>query len=182
MYEQKFKEKKEFIEKVIQIDRISRTVKGGRRIRFRALVVIGNMAGKVGVGIAKAQEVVIAISKAVNVAKKNIIEIHLKNETIPHEIKIKSGSALIFLKPAQKGTSIVAGGSVRSVLELAGIKNVVGKILGSNNKINNVNATIEALKIFAQEKPAFIKNAEKSMTTQKDEAIISKKISAKKTI
>ncbi len=144
----KDKKEKEFIEKVIQIDRISRTVKGGRRIRFRALVVIGDQKGRVGIGVAKAQEVVTAITKAVSKAKKKIITVPIKNGTIPHEIKIKSGSALVFLKPAPVGTSIVAGGSVRSVLELAGIKNIVGKILGSSNKINNVKATFEALQSF----------------------------------
>lgn len=147
MYKKEKKEK-EFIEKVIQIDRISRTVKGGRRIRFRALVVIGDQKGRVGIGIAKAQEVVTAITKAVSKAKKKIINVPITHGTIPHEIKIKSGSALVFLKPAPKGTSVVAGGSVRSVLELSGIKNVVGKILGSSNKINNVKATFEALKSF----------------------------------
>lgn len=139
---------KEYIEKVIQIDRISRTVKGGRRIRFRALVVIGNMKGKVGIGVAKAQEVVVAINKAINEAKKNILDVKIINDTIPHEIKYKYKSAVVFLKPAPKGTSIIAGGSVRSVLELAGIKNIVGKIIGSNNKMNNVQATYQALQKF----------------------------------
>jgi len=138
----------EYIEKVIQLDRISRTVKGGRRIRFRALVVIGNKKGRVGIGIAKAQEVVVAINKAINVAKKNIVDITIIKDTIPHEMKIKHGSALVFLKPARPGTSIIAGGSVRAVLELAGIKNVVAKILGTSNKINNVQATFLALQKF----------------------------------
>lgn len=148
----RIKQEKEFAEKVIQINRISRTVKGGRRIRFRALVAIGNEKGKVGIGIGKAQEVVTAISKAVNKAKKNIIQVPIINQTIPHQIKIKSGSALIFLKPAPVGTSIIAGGSVRSVLALAGVKNVVGKILGSSNKINNVKATFKALQNFKEMK------------------------------
>lgn len=142
------KNQSEFIEKVIEISRISRTVKGGRRIRFRALVVIGDMKNRVGIGIAKAQEVVGAISKALAEAKKNVITIKTINETIPHDIRYKFGSAVIYLKPAPKGTSIVAGGSLRAVLELAGIKNVVGKILGSNNKINNVYATYNALQSF----------------------------------
>lgn len=150
--EKNFKTKKEFVEKVIEIDRISRTVKGGRRIRFRALVVIGNMNGRVGIGIGKAQEVVIGINKAINQAKKNMIDVKIVNDTILHEIKIKSCGAKVFLKPAKKGTSIIAGGSVRAVLELAGIKNVVGKILGSSNKINNVKATFEALKILSSNK------------------------------
>lgn len=143
-------EKKEYIEKVIQIDRVSRTVKGGRRIRFRALVVLGNQKGKVGMGVGKAQEVVAAIGKAVNQAKKNLIEVPIINETIPHEIKIKQGSSLILLKPASKGTSIIAGGSVRSVLELAGIKNVVGKTFGTSNKINNVKAVLFALQTLKE--------------------------------
>lgn len=147
-------QEKEFIEKVIQIDRISRTVKGGRRIRFRALVVVGNQAGRIGIGVAKAQEVVSAITKAVNIAKKNMLDIEIKNETIPHELRFKQGSAIVFLKPASKGTSIIAGGSVRAVLELAGIKNVVAKILGSSNKINNVQTTFEALKYFKRTKLA----------------------------
>lgn len=147
------KNQSEFIEKVIEIGRICRTVKGGRRIRFRALVVIGDMKGRVGIGIAKAQEVVGAISKALSEAKKNIITINIVNETIPHDIKYKFGSAVVYLKPAPKGTSIVAGGSLRAVLELAGIKNVVGKILGSNNKINNVYATYYALQSFISRKP-----------------------------
>lgn len=148
MYKKNKEQTKEYIEKVIQIDRISRTVKGGRRIRFRALVVIGNMKGKVGIGVAKAQEVVTAIGKAINEAKKNIVEIKTVNDTIPHEIKYKYKSAIVFLKPAPKGTSIIAGGSVRSVLELSGIKNIAGKILGSSNKINNVLATYYALQSF----------------------------------
>lgn len=159
------KKEKEFIEKVIQIDRISRTVKGGRRIRFRALVVIGDQKGRVGFGIAKAQEVVTAISKAITKAKKEIINVPIVDGTILHEIKVKSGSAVIFLKPARAGTSIIAGGSVRSVLELSGIKNVVGKILGSSNKINNVKATFKALQSFIivnNSKSKFIKNENSS--------------------
>lgn len=160
---------KEYIEKVIQIDRISRTVKGGRRIRFRALVVVGNMAGRVGIGIAKAQEVVSAISKAIAIANKNMIDVDIKNETVPHELRIKLGSSIIFLKPASKGTSIIAGGSVRAVLELAGIKNVVAKILGSSNKINNVQAAFEALKYFKKTKLSENRNSHISQTTTQKE-------------
>lgn len=138
----------EFEEKVVQVDRVSRTVKGGKRIRFRALVVIGNRNGKVGMGIGKAQEVLSAVNKAVSRAKKHIINVPIVNDTIPHEVKIKYGSAILFLKPAGKGTSIIAGGSVRSVIELTGIKNILSKILGSSNKINNVKATLLALQSF----------------------------------
>lgn len=149
MQKDKFKKQpKEFVEKVIKIDRISRTVKGGRRIRFRALVAIGDEKSRVGVATAKAVEVVTAITKAVKKAEKNMIEVPIVNGTIPHQVRIKSGSALILLKPAKKGTSIIAGGSVRSILELAGVKNVVGKIFGTSNKMNNVKATFEALQSF----------------------------------
>jgi len=136
----------EFEEKVIQVDRVSRTVKGGKRMRFRALVVIGNRKGKVGAGIGKAQEVLTAVQKAVAKAKKNIIEVPIINDTIPHEVKVSYGSSEILFKPAGSGTSVIAGGSVRAVLELAGIKNVLSKIIGSSNKINNVKATLIALK------------------------------------
>lgn len=140
------KEKKEFEERVIEVSRVSRTVKGGRRLRFRALVAIGNRQGKVGIGIGKANEVVIAVTKAVNQARKNLIAVPIVNDSIPHEVKLKYGSAVVFLKPALPGTSIIAGSSVRPVIELAGIKNILSKIFGSSNKINNVQATIEALR------------------------------------
>lgn len=146
MVKEKTKEgKSEFEEKVIQVDRVSRTVKGGKRIRFRALVVIGNHQGKVGMGLGKAQEVLLAIQKAATRAKKQLIEVPIINDTIPHEVKFSFGSAQLFLKPAGSGTSIIAGGAVRTVIELAGIKNILSKILGSPNKINNVKATILAL-------------------------------------
>lgn len=138
-------EKKEFEEKVIEIDRVSRTVKGGKRMRFRALVVIGNRKGKVGMGIGKANEVAGAVTKAANQAKKHLITIPIVNDTIAHEIKFHFGGARIYLMPAKPGTSIIAGGSVRNVIELSGIKNILSKILGSSNKINNVKATLLAL-------------------------------------
>lgn len=140
----------EYEEKVVQVDRVSRTVKGGKRMRFRALVVIGNRKGKVGIGIGKAQEVLIAVQKAVSHAKKELIEVPIVNDTIPHEIKVSSGGATVFLKPAGVGTSIIAGGSVRAVIELSGIKNILSKIIGSSNKINNVKATILALKLLKE--------------------------------
>jgi len=144
-------EKKEFDKKVLQVDRVARTVAGGKRIRFRALVIMGNRAGKVGIGIGKASEVVDAVNKASKIAEKEMIEVPIVEGTIPHRIEIFSGSAHIILKPATGGTSIVAGGAVRTICELAGIKNIVGKILGTANKINNAKATIEAFKILAKE-------------------------------
>lgn len=140
-------EKKEFEEKVIEISRISRTVKGGRRIRFRALVVIGNKNGKAGFGVAKSSEVVDAIVKAVRKAKKKMTTINLTGDkSIPREIKIKFASAQIILKPASVGTSLVAGGPVRSVVEAFGINNIISKSLGSANKVNIVKAVFLALK------------------------------------
>jgi len=137
---------KEFEEHLVQLDRISYVVAGGKRMRFRALVVIGNKNGKVGFGLAKALEVPKAVQKAVTMAKKNIIEVPIVRETIAYPIQVKFGSAVVLLKPAPSGTSVKAGGAVRIVLEHAGVKNVTGKILGSPNKINNVKATIEALR------------------------------------
>lgn len=139
-------EKKEFAEEVVHIDRISRTVAGGRRIRFRAAVVVGNQKGKVGIGVAKASEVILAVQKAINLAKKNLIEVPIVNDTIPHEVEERFGAAKVYLKPASSGTGIIAGGAVRAVANLAGIKNILSKILGSQNQINNLKATINALK------------------------------------
>lgn len=156
---EKEKQFKEFEEKVIEINRVSRTVKGGRRLRFRALVAIGNKKGKVGFGIGKANEVAIAVAKAVKEANKNIIEIPIINDTIPCEIKYKYGSACVFLKPAAPGTSVIAGGSVRAIIELAGIKNILSKIYGSSNKINNVVATIQALQSLKKFNKAKVKSA-----------------------
>jgi len=137
---------KEFEEKVIQINRISKKTQGGNKMRFSALVVVGDKKGKVGVALGKANDVLSAIRKGTRLAKKKLFKIPMEGSTISHQIEIKRGAAQILMKPAPIGTGIVAGGSVRSVLEVAGIQNVVAKILGSNNKINNVYATFEALK------------------------------------
>lgn len=150
----------EFDKKVLQVDRISRTVRGGRRIRFRALVILGNRAGRVGIGIGKAAEVVEAVEKGNRAAKRNLINVPISKGTIPHQIEVSKGAAHILLKPAKEGTSIVAGGTIRTICDLAGIQNIVGKILGTANKINNSKATIEAFKKLAEEKDAqsFTKN------------------------
>lgn len=141
----------EFDKKVLQVDRISRTVRGGRRIRFRALVILGNHAGKVGIGVGKAAEVVEAVEKASRLARKNLIDVSIIKGTIPYQIEVYSGAAHILLKPAKEGTSIVAGGTIRAICDLAGIKNIVGKILGTANKINNSKATIKAFQILLKE-------------------------------
>lgn len=139
------KPRSEFEERIIQVDRVTYVVAGGKRLRFRVLVVIGDRKGRVGYGIGKATEVPESVKKAVTEAKKNLVTIPIINGTIAHELNYHFGAAHIFLKPAKAGTSIIAGGSVRAVLELAGIKNILSKILGTSNKINNVKATIEAL-------------------------------------
>lgn len=135
----------EFEEKVIQIDRVTRVVKGGRRMRFRATVVVGNKAGRVGVGIEKGNEVMTAVQKAVASAKKNMIDVTLKGTTIAHEVSGRKGGAYVFLKPASEGTGVIAGGAVRAVLESAGVHDILSKMIGSNSKINNAYATILAL-------------------------------------
>lgn len=135
----------EMSERVVGIDRISRTVKGGRRIRFRALMIIGDHNGKVGMGVAKANDVQTAIGKAKNKANKSMIQVPIVNDSIAHEVMQVFGTTRVILKPAPKGHSIIAGGAVRSVVELCGIKNIVSKSLGSSNAINNATATFMAL-------------------------------------
>lgn len=142
----KREEKDEFEQKVIDIARVTRVMAGGKRMRFRACVVIGNKAGKIGMAVRKGADVSMAINKAVTAARKHILLVRIINETIPHKIIAKFGAAKVLLKPAPAGTGIRAGGPIRSVLDLAGIKNIVSKMLGSKNKINNVHATILALK------------------------------------
>ncbi len=136
----------DYEEKNLEIARVTRVTKGGKRMRFRALMVIGNRKGRVGFGLAKSMDVADATSKATAQARKALLSVPIHNETIPHEVHAKFGGARVLLKPAPAGTGIKAGGAVRAALELAGIPNVVSKILGSNNKSNNVKATFEALK------------------------------------
>lgn len=138
-------DEKKFEEQVIDIDRVARVVKGGRRFRFRALVVVGDRKSKVGVGVSKGGDVQSAIGKAVEVAKKNMITVPIENETIPHDSQRKVGGANILLLPASKGTGLIAGGVVRVIVELGGVKNIMSKSIGSSNKINCAYATIEAL-------------------------------------
>ncbi len=139
------KEEKEFDERVVHIDRVARVVKGGRRFRFRALVVIGDHKSRVGIGTAKGADVTAAVQKAVDVAKKNLVTIPVYKDTIPHEAEAKVSGARILIKPASPGTGLIAGGVVRVVLEVGGIRNALSKSLGSANKINVAYATLEAL-------------------------------------
>lgn len=139
-------EPKEYQEVVINIDRVSRVVKGGRRFRFKALVVVGNDKGKVGIGVAKGADVQAAIAKATEVAKKNIITIAVDKDTIPHDCELQFSGARVLIKPASPGTGIIAGGVVRSILGVTGIRDILTKSLGSTNKVNIAYATIEALR------------------------------------
>ena len=135
-----------FISKLLGLDRVTRVSAGGRRLRFRAVVVVGNKSGKVGVGVAKGLDVVQAIEKATKLAKKNVIEVIIINGTIPHQVEAKFGAARILLKPQYKGKGLVAGGTVRVICYLSGIQDVSSKIIGkTGNKLNNARATILAL-------------------------------------
>lgn len=140
------RDRNEFDQKVVEVKRVTRVVAGGKRMRFRALVVIGDHKGKVGMGLKKGADVSESVNKAVNAAKKNMITLPLINETIPHVLNVKYKSSSLMFKPARPGTGVIAGGAVRSVVELAGVKNVVCKMLGSNNKVNNVKAVFAAFK------------------------------------
>lgn len=137
---------KEFDEVTINIDRVSRTVAGGRRMRFKALVVIGNHKNKVGIGVAKGNDVTSAVQKATSKAKKNMITFAMDGETICHEVEAKVTGADVLMKPAAPGTGIIAGGVVRSIIGLTGVKNLISKSLGSTNKVNIAYAVIEGLK------------------------------------
>jgi small subunit ribosomal protein S5 len=138
-------EKREYEHKVLDIARVARVMAGGRRFSFRATVVIGDRKGKVGVGIGKGADTAIAIDKAINAAKKKMIQIDISTGTIPVDVEAKFGSAKIILKPAKEGKGIVAGGAVRTVVDYAGIKNITAKMLGGKNKLNNARATVQAL-------------------------------------
>jgi small subunit ribosomal protein S5 len=138
----------EFDQRVVELARVTRVMAGGKRMRFRALIVVGNKKGKVGVGLAKGADVSLAVEKAATKARKSLIQVPLKGDTLPHEITVKYKSAKVILRPAPTGTGIIAGGPVRVVLEMAGVPNVVSKILGSPNKINNVRAVIKAFGQF----------------------------------
>lgn len=135
----------EFEQKLVDLARVTRVMAGGKRLRFRACIVIGNRKGQVGFAVAKGADVTIAVDKAARKARKKLISANLIKGTIPHEVRVKFKAAQIILKPAPQGTGVISGGAVRSVLELVGVQNVVSKILGSNNKINNVAATFLAL-------------------------------------
>ncbi len=142
------REEKEFEQKILDLARVTRVTKGGKRMRFRATVVVGDRKGRVGFGVAKGNDVTLSVNKAARYAKQDLIQIPLKDETIPHETKAKFGASVVLLKPAPQGTGIKAGGAVRTVLELAGVPNITAKILRGKNKINTLKATQIALSTF----------------------------------
>lgn len=168
------REKPEFDQKLLDLARVTRVVKGGRRFSFRATMVIGNRKGRVGLGVAKGTDVSVAITKAVADAKKNMVNVVRTDSTISFEVREKFGAAKVMIKPAKEGKGIVAGGAMRSVIELAGIKDITAKSFGSSNKINVAKATVKALTMVVGKK---IKPVEKK---SKDVVVESEKIDEKK--
>lgn len=168
---------KEFDTVTINIDRVSRTVKGGRRMRFKALVAMGNHKNKIGIGIAKGGDVTSAVQKATTKAKKNMIEFHMDGETICHEVETRSTGADVLMKPAAPGTGIIAGGVVRSIIGLTGIKNLISKSLGSTNKVNIAYAVVEGLREQTP-RAEWVGNAKKAEASEKKAP--AKKSTAKK--
>jgi len=160
-------EKPEFEQKLVDLSRVTRVTRGGKQLSFRALVVLGDKKGQVSYGLSKGKDVTIAVSKAVDKAKKQMIKVQMTQiGTISHEIRHKFGAARVMLKPAPQGTGVKAGGAVRVVLDLAGIENVVGKIMGTNNKINNVKCTYEALRLL--KKPRKVKKQSDDKNKKKE--------------
>jgi small subunit ribosomal protein S5 len=166
-------EDKQFDEKVVQVDRIARVVKGGRRFRFRALVVVGDHKKRVGIGIAKGADVSTAVTKANEAARKHLITIPVYKGTLPHEAEVKFSGSHILLKPARPGTGLIAGGVVRTILEVAGVNNALSKSLGSSNKTNTAYATIKALES--------IKPSSQWVTTKQQKGQLTKYAIIKKT-
>lgn len=150
--EKNLEEKSDLEQRIIDLSRVTRVTTGGKRLRFRACVAVGNKKGQVGWGVAKGADVTIAVNKAANKAKKKLIQVAFVKDTIPHQVQIKYKAAEVLLKPAKEGVGIIAGGPVRTILELVGVPNIYSKILGSNNKINNVHAVFTALTSFKNAK------------------------------
>lgn len=143
-------EEKEFDQRIIDLARVTRVMAGGKRMRFRACVVVGDRKGRLGYGLGKGADVTLAVQKAANRARRDLIVAPIVKETIPHELRVKVKAARLLLKPAPKGTGIVAGGAIRLALELSGIANIVAKVYGSKNKINNIRALFAALEQLSE--------------------------------
>jgi small subunit ribosomal protein S5 len=148
----RFQQRDEFEEKIVKINRVSKKTKGGNKIGFSALAVVGDRKGKVGVGLGKAPDVSNAIRKGILLARKHLITVPIVNGTIPHRVDVKIGAARIMLKPAPVGSGVIAGGAVRSVVSAAGIQNISSKVLGTKNQASNVHATLEALRSLNERK------------------------------
>lgn len=167
------KPKDEMEQRILEVARVTRVMAGGKRMNFRACVAIGDKKGSVGVGLGKGADVTMAVNKAVNRAKKTLVKVSMVNETIPHEVTLKIGAARQIIKPAKKGRGVIAGGVSRIIFELAGIKNITSKTLGSSNKVNNARCTIEALRRLHK--------VEVKETKPEGKAPVAKKASDKKT-
>ena len=165
-FKRKEKEQDEFEQKIVDLARVTRVMAGGKRLRFRACMIIGDRKGRVGLGIAKGADVAIAIGKAISKAKKNIVYVPIIDGTVPHEVEIKNKASRLLIKPGRKGSGLKAGGVLRIVLELAGINDIVAKIMGTNNKVNNAKTALLALSSFKAEA---VENAKKfNSSTKKD--------------
>lgn len=168
---QREREPQEFEQKILDLARVTRVTKGGKRMRFRTCLIIGDRKGRVGMGVAKGTDVATSVEKAFRQAKKNLVHVPIVNETIPHDIEIKQGASRILLKPAPDGTGLKSGGPIRVVLELAGVPNAVSKIIGGANKINLAKATFAALSQLQKAAPVATdkvkKPAKKTKTTDK---------------
>jgi len=167
----KDKPAEDFDQRIVDIARVTRVMAGGKRMRFRACVAIGDKKGRVAIGLAKGADVTMAVTKAVNKAKKAFIEVPIVNDTIPHELKFKYGAARILLKPARQGKGVIAGGAMRIILELAGVKNVTSRIMGTNNKVNVVKCAIRALdslKKIEKPKKQDVKKAEEKKDNEEN--------------
>ncbi|MFA7169589.1 MAG: 30S ribosomal protein S5 [Candidatus Paceibacterota bacterium] len=175
----KKREKSEFDQKVIDIARVTRVVKGGKRFSFRTTVVIGDKKGRVGVGVAKGPDMKVSTEKSFAQAKKNLVKVNLKGTTIPYQVEQKVGSAKVLLKPAVKGRGVVAGGAVRAVMSLVGISDITGKMLGSKNKLSNARATIKALEIFSIKTVGELKQDEKKKVEKQIDEVKAETVLAK---
>lgn len=158
----------DFVEKIVQINRVSKKTKGGNKISFSVVMVVGDQKGKVGLGLGKAQDVAGSIKKAATRARKHLLTVPLTGRTISREIRIKRGAAKIILRPAAPGTGVIAGGAVRSVVEAAGIHDILSKILGSSNKVSNVYATFKALEELKRQELIYNRRIDKKKITAKE--------------